>query len=251
MHFKPSHVLPAIALSLAAYILPTSARAEGNCPPGFYPTGGDAAGWHACAPMGPMEEEGEADEESGGGYSDGLPPIHYDPELWKIWMEESRKAEEWREAERLNNPTYRRLKQGYWEYVSADPSDPKQICMATFLTVRGGVLLMDWAGEHRGTFLAFFSASVPRTDRIERQRFSLTQSGETQTVQAFHAPLPWERKLGMVMFAVPSTEALLTAIEDVQDFEVKAGNDTFAWGEWHSGHQARDHLRQCVNNRSR
>lgn len=22
-----------------------------NCPPGYYPTGGDQAGWHACAPM--------------------------------------------------------------------------------------------------------------------------------------------------------------------------------------------------------
>lgn len=25
--------------------------AEGNCPSGYYPIGGDAAGWHGCAPM--------------------------------------------------------------------------------------------------------------------------------------------------------------------------------------------------------
>lgn len=200
--------------------------------------------------MGPMEESAETEEDTGGGrYGDGLPPVRYDPEQMKIWAEGARKAEEWREAERMKNPTYRRLKKGYWEYVSSNRRDPKQICMATFLTPRGGVLLMDWAGEQRGTFLAFFGAGVPRTGEIRRQRLSLTQSGETQTVQAFLAPLPWEPRLGMVMFAVPSTKALLGAIEDVQDFEVKAGNDTLAWGEWHSGGKARAYLRKCVNGR--
>ncbi len=35
---------------------PYPANAEGRCPPGFYPTGGNDVGWLACAPMGPAAD---------------------------------------------------------------------------------------------------------------------------------------------------------------------------------------------------
>lgn len=66
---------------------------------------------------------------------------------------------------------------------------------------------------------------------------------QTQAVRAVHSPFLWARDLGMVVFAVPSTEALPKSIEDIQDFEVKADGRTYIWGEWHSGNQARDRLR--------
>lgn len=232
---------------LAGLGLSVPAHAEGRCPPGFYPTGSEAAGWLGCAPMGPMEEGPE--ESSGGGYSDGLPPMHYDPEQLRIWAEAATRREAALERERMRDPVYRRLSAGYWEYVDADPADSKEICMATFLTRRGGVILMDWGGEYPGTYLAFFGGSISRTADIQRLRVSLTQSGEEQIVQAFHAPLPWEPSLGMVMFAVPSTSALLDNIEAVQDFEVKLQDQTLVWGEWHSGTEARDHLRSCIQRR--
>jgi hypothetical protein len=51
---------------IALLALPLTALAEGNCPPGFYPTGGGAAGWHACAPMdgGVGDGRGEQQEEA-------------------------------------------------------------------------------------------------------------------------------------------------------------------------------------------
>lgn len=225
------------------------ARAEGRCPPGFYPTGSEAAGWLGCAPMGPTSEEEPAEDGPAGGYNDGLPPIRYDPEQLRIWAEASTRADAYRESERMRDPVYRRLSTGYWDFVDADPADPKEICLATFLTPRGGVVLMDWRGEYPGTYLAFFGGGIKRTDRIERLRVSLTQSGEEQTVQVFHAPLPWEPSLGMVMFAIPSTSALLENIEAVQDFEVKLQDQTLIQGEWHSGAEARNHLRACVERR--
>lgn len=236
-------------LSLLACAFGSPAHAEGRCPPGYYPTGGGSAGWEACAPMGPIEEAAGDREEENGSYVDGLPFRRFDPEEWKILMEGSRKAEEWREAERMKDPAYRRLKQGYWEYPEANRNDRKQICLASFLTPQGGVMLMDWAGENPGTFLAFYGAGIAPTKQIVRQRLSLKQSGETQQVQAFRGSFPWEQRMGMVMFAVPSTQALLDAIKDVQDFEVASGDETFIWGEWHSGHQARDQLRQCISRR--
>jgi hypothetical protein len=247
MRFTFCQLMAAWLVAMGA--LSSPALAEGRCPPGFYPTGGGNAGWEGCAPMGPMEEDQDSDEDDGGGYGDGLPPMRYDPGQWKIWAENAKRMDEAREAELIKDPVYRRLKKGYWHYVKSDPGDAKQICMASFMTPRGGVLLMDWAGEQPGTFLAFFGAGIPKAAQIKRMRVSLIQSGETQTVQAFHAPLPWEKRLGMVMFAVPSTSALLGSIEDVQDFEVKAGNETLAWGKWHSGKQARAKLSQCVKRR--
>lgn len=46
-----------IAIVLIGIGLPQyPAHAEGRCPPGFYPTGGNDVGWLACAPMGPAAE---------------------------------------------------------------------------------------------------------------------------------------------------------------------------------------------------
>ena len=36
------------------------ARAEGNCPDGYFPIGGGSAGWEGCAPMGPAAGAGDA-----------------------------------------------------------------------------------------------------------------------------------------------------------------------------------------------
>jgi len=237
-------------LALAGVCLGTSpVRAQG-CPPGFYATGGGTAGWVGCNPIGPIEQEPAPEEFAEEGYGSGLPPMRYDPEQTRIWAEAATRAEQDREAERMRDPVYRRLKAGYWEHFESAPGDPWQTCIATFLTPQGGVVLMDWAGEHPGTFLAFFGGAIGTTNRIERVRVILIQSGQEQTVEAFHAPLPWEPQLGMVMFAVPSTAALLDNIEAVQDFEVKLVDQTLVWGEWHSGDAARERLASCVRRRA-
>lgn len=222
------------------------AHAEGRCPPGYFPTGGGTAGWLGCAPMGPIEEDYAEDEgatDNGGSYSNDLPPIHYDPAEWEAWSKAAQQAE----AERMKDPKYRELKTGLWDY--ANSGKPQQICTALFLTLRGGVVFMDWGGKDKGTFLAFFGGSIPKIEKIATATVSLTQSGETQTVQAFHAPLPWAPNVGMILFAVPSTEALLSSIEDTQDFDVKMGGQSMVWGSWHSGLKTRDWLRGCVSKR--
>lgn len=222
------------------------ASAEGRCPPGFYPTGGGDAGWLGCAPMGPMEEAQEEEEASEGGYGGGLPPRNYpSAEELQAMAEASIKAEQWREAERMKDPVYRKLKEGYWYYPEGEEGRG-DVCMATFLSTKGGAVLMDWAGDQKGTFLAFFGAGIPRAKEIKKMKVTLIQSGERQTVKAFHAPFFSSEELGMVMFAVPSTDALISSIEDLQDFEVRQSGQTLILGEWHSGHEARDYLAGCV-----
>lgn len=229
--------------------LTSVSHAEGNCPPGFYPTGGGNSGWHACAPMGPMEEEETySEEESGRGDSGYDSPTRFDPAQWAEWARAAQEAEAAREAMRMRDPAYRALRPGLWEFPNDAASAPA-ICTAGFFTTRGGVLLMDWTGEHNGAFIAFWGASVPRAERFEQQSVTLIQSGETQTVRAFHAPAPWAEDIGMILFAVPSSQALIDSIEDVQDFEVKLHGQTVISGEWHSGLQAKAALRQCVARR--
>lgn len=234
-----------LGLVLISLACAAPAIAEGRCPPGFYPTGGGDAGWLGCAPMGPMEEPPE-EEASESGYGGGLPPRNYpSAEELQAMAEASIKAEQWREAERMKDPVYRKLKEGYWYHPEGEEGKGN-VCMATFLSTKGGAVLMDWAGDQKGTFLAFFGAGIPKAEKITRTKVTLIQSGERQTVKAFHAPFFSSEKLGMIMFAVPSTEALISSIDDVQDFEVIQSRQTLILGEWHSGLEARDYLAGCV-----
>ncbi len=240
-------------IMLACFVWPAlagAAHAEGPCPPGFYPTGGGQSGWHACAPMGPMEEEEEPYSEAEAGYNGSgySSSTHFDPAQWAEWARAAQEAEAAREAMRMRDPAYRDLRPGLWDFPNDRPPAP-EICTAGFFTTRGGVLLMDWSGEYNGAFLAFWGGTIPRAEGFEQQTVTLIQSGETQTVRAFHAPAPWAEDLGMILFAAPSSQALRDSIEDVQDFEVKLHGQTVIWGEWHSGRQARDALRQCVARR--
>lgn len=234
---------------VAGACIPVSAAHAQGCPPGFYTTGGGNAGWVGCAPVGPIEDEA-APEDSAPELYGGLPPMRYDPEQTRIWAEASTRADAYRESERMRDPAYRRLSEGYWEHLEFEPGDPWQTCIATFLTPRGGVVLMDWTGDHPGTFIAFFGGAIGSVDRIQRLRVTLIQSGDEQTVEAFHAPFPWEPRLGMLMFAVPFTASLLDNIEASQDFEVKLIDQTLVWGAWHSGLEARDQLVSCVERRT-
>jgi hypothetical protein len=230
--------------------LSTPAQAEGRCPPGFYPTGGAEAGWYGCAPMGPMEDASQGnDGNDQGSYASDLPPMRYDPQEWAAWMDIIRRGEEAAEAERLKDPLYRELKAGVWDFGKPDQDARRDVCLAIFLQLRGGVLMMDWQGDNKGTFLAFYGGAIPRYTAITTASVTLTQSGEKQNVTAFHAPFPWRTELGMVMFAVPSTAALLASIEDEQDFEVEMAGQPVISGKWHSGLTARSHLAQCVSER--
>ena len=239
----------AVLACLFRPMLVSAGHAEGNCPPGFYPTGGGTSGWHGCAPMGPMEEEeGPSEEEAGYGDSGYSSPVEFDPAQWAAWAEAAQQAEAAREEMRMRDPAYRELRPGIWDFPNSSPPAPA-ICTAGFFTTRGGVLLMDWTGEHNGAFIAFWGGTIPRAERFEQHSVTLIQSGERQTVRAFHAPAPWAEDIGMILFAVPSSRALIDSIEDVQDFEVVLYGQTVLWGEWHSGRQAQAALRQCVARR--
>ncbi|MFA5120742.1 hypothetical protein [Zavarzinia sp.] len=227
-----------LATLLALALPPAPASAQLACPPDTYPAG-DAF----CIPY---DYSMFYDEEDDSGPPE--PPIFSADEFAALlaWERDNARAAE---AKLLQDPAYRALKLGSWDYSESPPQETRRLCQASFLQLNGGVLLMDWAGDFRGTFLAFYGAAIPKAQGLDKVRVTLTQSGEAQTVKAFHMPFPWAKELGMIMFTVPSTEALITSIEDRQDFQIAMNGATVIRGEWHSGLAARDWLSRCIARR--
>ncbi|MBG0808359.1 hypothetical protein IY145_03090 [Methylosinus sp. H3A] len=245
---------PGLLFSLFAFAFPGADRAsaEGVCPPGFIPGGAmvpgqENAGWTGCLHAYDVDDSNVGPSRGG---DSGPPPFNAD-EFRALLQWEKQVAQENEERLLKNNPVLRELKQGVWKFSRSQPKDPRQICTASFLQLNGGVLIMDWAGEAKGTLLAYFGGAIPPTADIRTETVSLTQSGETQRVHASHASLPWSTKIGMVIFAVPSTQALLSSIEEMQDYSVELHGQEVIHGKWHSGSTARKWLSNCVSKRGK
>lgn len=54
-----------IMIAAQALLWMAPAKAEGNCPPGYFPIGGGSAGWEGCAPMGPSSGGNRGSSDSG------------------------------------------------------------------------------------------------------------------------------------------------------------------------------------------
>ncbi|MEZ5997495.1 MAG: hypothetical protein R3B98_02235 [Hyphomonas sp.] len=237
---RTSLAIAGLFLVTLAGIAP-SARAEGNCPPGYFPIGGGSAGWEGCAPMGP--DDGYYDDDYGG-YDPGP---QYQPEDWALLAAELQAENEARLAAMLADPMYQKLSKGYWDFD--EDSRAKGTCVASYMSLRGGVLIMDWGGPQSGTYLAYFGPDVPPLQRMKRLKLTLVQSGESQTVRAYQGTVPWDASMGMVIFAVPGSAALLGAIEEDQDYKVLKKGKVLAEGEWHSGNEAKSFLSDCIAER--
>lgn len=243
----------------------------------FASFGGGSGGWEGCAPM---------DGGVGEGAGNSLPSIEdmnvtipglstYDAKAWANFFEEMAQSQIETEREiygKKNPEAYEALLRGTWFFTRSDPDDKVQICIADFMRRRGGIRLMDWVGEDPGTFIAFFGDNIQRVSKVKRIRVRLVQGGESQTVEVFQTNYPHSKYMGMLMFRVPSTDALLNAIEENQEFkifmdqsdiEMREGlgrvllkpkgqkgveHEIFTPG-WHSGHSARDALKECIRER--
>lgn len=235
---------PALAL-LSCIAMP--ARAHWSCPAGVDPFGPNNTGV-ACVWMDDGGDEGGFDE---GGFDEGGAPspppmVHYSPEEWQAFIDAAVESDRRAEEERMRDPVYRALKTGTWDLAETPPDSAVRVCSATFLTLAGGVMLLDIQGDKGGSFLGFYGGGIERTKNTKIVRLSLTQSGETQTVNAMQAPFPMSRALGMYLFRVPNTTLLLDSIEDEQDFAIARDGAVMTEGRWRDGGKAREWMRTCT-----
>lgn len=229
-------------LILPLLSIATSAWAYMQCPVGVDPGGPNNSGV-ACY----WVDEGGDNSDGGGAGGESSPMIHYSEQEWQAFRESIKQAAIQEEQNRMKDPTYRALKQGTWDFAKNKPDSPDKVCQASFLTLHGGVMFIDIVGQQKnGTMLGFFGGLIPKAKTIQPITLSLTQSGQTQTVKAFHSTFPGGKDIGMYLFVVPSTQALLGAIEDKQDYTVSHNGEVMISGKWHSGLKARDWLKACV-----
>lgn len=172
---------------------------------------------------------------------------YYPPEAWDDWVRHGRIMELQAErARRASDPDYRALADGTWTFDNKMTTDGTRICAATFWTLRGGVALIHWGGREDTTLLGYFGPAIPGPRQPKIVALALTQSGETQRVRAINMRFPPAKQLGAAVFIVPSAKALVSSIEDRQDFQVDMGGKTIFQGAWHSGRKTRAALSSCI-----
>lgn len=214
-----------------AITVPTSAKAVTFCNPEYMPPG-------SCVPYDHMLERQKQREQMRYEQRTRI----YTPEQWADFIRAAKMYDQRKKEEA-------RKKLEKWDFHKSKPDESVKSCQAVFMSLRNGVMLIDMDGNTKGTFLGFFGIDIPRPTKPDQVRVSLTQSGATQSVKAYHLYLPWDGNYGAILFAVPSTKALIESIDDVQDYKVVMDGKTLVSGKWQGGLKARDWLQNCVDSR--
>lgn len=216
---------------------------------------GPGAGYYLC--------EWSSESES------ARPVTYYSPEEWKAFFDHMGEVEAVNQKQRiLMGKRYRQLQEGMWFFPGEEPfagwstgseteakaPENEQTlgrgCTASFWTLDGEVIMSTLHGGEGMATISYVGHTIPAPGKSSLRQISLIQDGETQTVSALISPVGrGKRKMGMVSFAVPSGNILLSAIEDKQSYILSdKGKQIFA-GQWHDGLKARDALASCLAKR--
>lgn len=153
---------------------------------------------------------------------------------------------------------------GWWEYMQAKSgAKPGEYCSATFMRANRVknerqdsfsdgmmVVLFGPGGNYRGALLGFAPLdkdnAFPKLQNGSPVLVTLKQGNvKPATLNAIYTEIgPFKRPL--LLFAVPSIEALMKGMEDNWRFQVVYQDQTIADIEWHDGLKARDELTQCL-----
>lgn len=203
---------------------------------------------------------------SKGGGDSAAAMRYYSPEDWKAFADRGTEVEAANgEERRLAAERYRQLQQGVWFLPGEQPfagwssprpksasraATPRQDCTVSYWTLNGAVIMSANGSRRDKAVIRYMGYSIPLPSGMQARKFSLTQSGETQTVTAVIARAGFgKRNMGMVSFLVPTADLLVRSIEDGQDYTLSENGKTIFSGRWHDGFKARDALAQCLAQR--
>ncbi len=255
----------AISTLLFAPIFVLKAHAEYPCSfagPGEIVVGSTEGGYGvASVLLCDIDPNAQPDYEESSDYgSDYSTSNYYDPELAALEFQAANAMlQVQQQLELLQDPDYLRYLSGSWTLFPTATSEvtaPGEYCVASFfkasmdpaannapvmITVSGP------GGDYDGALLTFASEAIPRPDTVEIITVTLTQNDEPPaTVRAFNYTMP-NLPFGVIAFAVPTMDAALAGMEDVQSFDVAIEGQSVAKTTWHSGLMVRDQLRHCLN----
>lgn len=194
---------------------------------------------------------------------------YFSPEEWKAFAEHGTRVEAGNAQKRiLTRQRYRQLQEGLWFMPGEEPFagwSPKSAsgssrgigpvraggnCTVSYWTPAGAVIMSTLGGGKGNAVISYMGNGIPAPNKSQSRKFSLTQSGKTQTVTATISKVGLGgKKMGMVSFAVRSGDILVGAIQDVQDYSLADNGQTIFSGQWHDGLRARDALARCLAQR--
>lgn len=203
----------------------------------------------------PYYAEQEYDE--GSDYSSSS---YYDPELAALEFQSANAMlQAQQQLELLQDTDYLRYLSGSWTLFPTAMSEeitPGDYCVASFFKASMDpsannapvmITLSGPGGDYDGALLTFASEAIPRPATVETIRVTLTQNDDSPaTVQALNYSMP-NLPFGVIAFAVPTIDAALAGMEDVQSFDVEIDGQSVARTTWHSGFAVRNELRRCVS----
>ncbi|MCH2236573.1 MAG: hypothetical protein MK060_01680 [Blastomonas sp.] len=193
---------------------------------------------------------------------------YFSPEEWKSFAEHGANVETQDARRRIQaGRRYRQLQDGLWfmpgeipfagwssgasgSTLGSGAIRAGEDCTVSYWTPTGAVIMSTLGGKNDNAVISYMSYSIPIPNKSQFRRFSLTQSGRTQTVSAMISKVGLgSKKMGMVSFAVRSADVLVGAIQDAQDYALADSGKTIFSGQWHDGLRARDALARCLAQR--
>ncbi|WKJ90045.1 hypothetical protein QZJ86_18860 [Methylomonas montana] len=244
--------LPAAWVAMAG--LPAGAQASYICPNGPGPGEvqlGITGGSHGVAAMPVCEEDINYVDDSSE-VADAPPAPRADPLQTRIGAMSSVLEAMSMGYDRLHtalnkDPELKAMGNGMWQYQqNGQPPRPGEGCSALYTNLKGALVLSGPDGDYKGALMTFWGPDIPSPQAVGTIKVTLDQAdGQPQTVTAFNYASP-NGKVGAIVLAVPTIQALLDNMTDQQSFDIAIDGKSVIHLEWQHGLTARDRLRRCV-----
>lgn len=143
-------------------------------------------------------------------------------------------------------------KEGYWQFFQASSKAKKgEYCTAMFSREGMSISILGPGGDYKGALMMFGNlddknTAFPTSKSSSQIAVTLKQGNDApETVKAINYPLG-ESQNPTIVFAVPTIEAAMDAMEEKMDFHLQYEGKNIGDIEWHSGFKARDELKKCL-----
>ena len=148
------------------------------------------------------------------------------------------------------DPGQQRFRQGEWKFFQGRKnSAPGEACVAMWVKQGGLVSITGPGPDYDGGMLTFWSPDIPTPKDTQTVSVTLKQSKyPAQSVKALNFSVP-NIEFGAIGLTVPTIDAAMKTMLDVEHFELEMDGKTIAKVDWTGGLAARDQLQKCVARR--
>ncbi len=261
-----SFILCGATVTFALSIGDGLAQASYVCPNGPGPGErqlGITGGSHGVAAIPICEEipdSGSSSNNSGQEEQGSSRSSYYDPKFAALQFQSASTMLNLLEKARLlQDPKYLKYISGSWNLFPTSKLagvKPGSYCVASFFkasmdpAANKAPVMINLVGPgsgYKGALLTFAAEGIPRPEKMKTITVTLIQNNDPPaTVKAFNYTMP-NLPFGVIAFAVPTIDAALAGIEDVQHLDVKIDGKSVAKTMWHSGLKMKDQFRKCLN----